>query len=52
MRAGYLSFTSESPMAPSLRYSVFVVASRDGVVVVGIGGKDCISLFHAKKLAE
>jgi hypothetical protein len=36
----------------SLRYPVYVIASRDGVVVVKTDGKDCIMLFHAKDPAE
>ena len=39
-------------MALSLWYPVFIIASRDGVVVVNTDGKDCIMLFHAKDLAE
>jgi len=38
-------------IAYNLSYPVFVVASRDGVVVVATKGKDCILLFHSEELA-
>ncbi len=39
-------------MAASFHYPVYVVASRDGVVVVNTDGADCILLFHSQQLAE
>lgn len=39
-------------MATALSYPVYVIASRDGVVVVKTDGKDCILLFHSRELAE
>lgn len=38
-------------MALSLHYPVYVVASRDGVVVVNTKSQDCILLFHSRELA-
>ena len=38
-------------MTVSLHFPVYVVASRDGVVVVDTKGKDCILLFHSRELA-
>ena len=35
-----------------IQYPVYLIASRDGVVVVNADGQDCIMLFHAKDLAE
>jgi hypothetical protein len=39
-------------MGPKLKYPVYLIASRNGVVVVTIDGNDCILLFHARDLAE
>ena len=39
-------------MPLALHYPVYVIASRDGIVVVKTDGNDCILLFHAKDLAD
>jgi hypothetical protein len=39
-------------MGTALRFPVFVIAGRDGVVVVNTCGKDCILLFHWRELAK
>jgi hypothetical protein len=41
-----------SNLATRLQYPVFVIASRDGVVVVTPGGKECVLIFHDQDLAE
>ena len=38
-------------IAYNLSYPVYVVGSRDGVIVVTTGSKDCILLFHSEELA-
>jgi hypothetical protein len=39
-------------MAANLDFPVFILATRDGVVVANTGDRDCFMLFHAKDLAE
>jgi hypothetical protein len=37
---------------PKLRYPLYVIANRDGVLVVNHDGDDCILLFHSQPLAQ
>ena len=39
-------------MSMIIHYPIYVIASRDGVVVVNTNGQECILLFHARELAE
>jgi hypothetical protein len=36
----------------TLRYPIYIIANRDGVVAMNISSKDCILLFPARSLAE
>lgn len=39
-------------MHQHLRFPIYVIANRAGVVVVNTKGKDCVLLFHSRELAE
>lgn len=39
-------------IAYNFSYPIYIVGSKDGVVVVTTEGKDCILLFHSRELAQ
>jgi hypothetical protein len=50
-RRGNLSNARGNVIAYNLSYPVYVIGTKDGVVVVAREGKECILLFHSEELA-